>query len=137
MYEAIFEEVMSMPEDTPSWKEIAHLFEKGCNLRRWLNALNGKNVSIMNLVKERSIYLQEVLLYHPHGIGRCKLLDDFWWDGSTSDIVIFNACSLSEGIDGDHVHWSGPDPLPNIVETMLYFIVGDEAFTSKTWLMKP
>ncbi len=57
--------------------------------------------------------------------------------GSSSDAQIFNQCELKEAIEDRMIGFSPTDPLPDDDRLMPYFIIGDNAFALKTWLMKP
>ncbi len=57
--------------------------------------------------------------------------------GSSSDAQIFNQCELKEAIEDRTIVFPPEDPLPKDDRSMPYFILGDNAFTLKTWLRKP
>ncbi len=62
---------------------------------------------------------------------------DVGQNGSSSDTQIFNQCELKEVIKDRTIGFPPEDPLPNDDRPMPYFILGDDAFALKTWLMKP
>ena len=66
----------------------------------------------------------------------------FWVDvsgkGSSSDAHIYNNSELRPGLENDDiVGWPRPDPLPHDNQDVPYFLVGDDAFALRTYLMKP
>ncbi len=62
---------------------------------------------------------------------------DVGQNGSSSDAQIFNKCELKEGIEDGTIGFPPEYPLPKDNRQMPYFILGDNAFALKTWLMKP
>ncbi|XP_063859180.1 putative nuclease HARBI1 [Scylla paramamosain] len=59
-------------------------------------------------------------------------------NGSASDAHMFNHSELKEGLENANITgWPRPDPLPNNTQDVPYFIVGDDAFSLRTYLMKP
>ena len=58
-------------------------------------------------------------------------------EGSTSDAQLFNACELKQRLESETLGVPQPEPMPNDDEDTPYYIVADEAFALRTWLMKP
>ena len=57
--------------------------------------------------------------------------------GSCSDGQIFNACQLKRRIEDGRIGFPYPSPITQGGPDVLYFILADDAFALKTWLMKP
>ena len=58
-------------------------------------------------------------------------------NGSASDAQIYNNSELKEGLEnGAIMGWPRPSHLPNDTQDVPYFLVGDDAFSLMTYLMK-
>ena len=57
--------------------------------------------------------------------------------GSCSDAQIFNACQLNRKIEDGRIGFPDPAPITQAGRDVPYFILADDAFALKTWLMKP
>ena len=57
--------------------------------------------------------------------------------GSCSDAQIFNACQLKRRIEDGRIGFPNPAPITQGGRDVPYFILADDAFALKTWLMKP
>ena len=56
---------------------------------------------------------------------------------SSSDAQILNDCDLRSGIVGSTLDIPDAEPLPGDNRDMPYIFIGDDAFSLRTWLMKP
>ena len=57
--------------------------------------------------------------------------------GSCSDAQIFNACQLKKKIEDGRLGFPDPAPITHGCRDVPYFILADDTFAQKTWLMKP
>lgn len=58
--------------------------------------------------------------------------------GAASDAQIYSYSDLKYGLENSTIMgWPRPDPLPNDTQDVPYFIVGDDVFSLRTFLMKP
>ena len=132
-------EYLKCPTTPDEWKELEREFRIKWNAPYALGALDGKHVA---LKKPKNT----LALYHNYkgffSIVMLALVDGqykFRWvdvgtAGSCSDAQIFNASHLKRKIDDGF-----PDPVPITQggRDVPYFILADDAFALKTWLMKP
>ena len=58
-------------------------------------------------------------------------------NGSGSDGGVFNATALREALEDGTIGLPPPEPIAGGDRPVPYFIVGDDAFPLRTWLMKP
>ncbi|CAG2190044.1 unnamed protein product [Mytilus edulis] len=107
------DEVISCPTDPNDWRAIADEFQKRWNVPHACGALDGKHVAIRCPPKTGS-------LYHNY-----------------KDAQIYNASELKECLEDGTIGFPEPDPLPNDDQNMPYFLLGDDAFGLRTYLMKP
>lgn len=57
--------------------------------------------------------------------------------GSNNDAAIFNDSSLCRALEQDRLGLPRPSTLPNSNIRFPYFLVGDEIFALREWLLKP
>ncbi|XP_035660672.1 putative nuclease HARBI1 [Branchiostoma floridae] len=80
-----------------------------------------------------------------HSIVIMALVDanyKFLWanvgaEGSTSDAAIFQLSTLRQGLQEGTIGLPPPDDLPDDDRETPYYIIGDDAFPLREWLMKP
>ena len=60
-----------------------------------------------------------------------------WYSWILLRCQIFNACQLKRRIEGGRIGFPDPAPITQSGRYVPYFILADDAFALKTWLMKP
>ena len=134
-------EVMTFPSSEDDWKKIAEDFQQKWNLPHCLGALDGKHVAIRNWGGGSTYFNYKKF----HSIVIMAIADanykfisvEIGKEGSLSDTIIWNDSPLKASIEANTVNWPEADPMPNDNVNMPYFLVGDDAFGLKTYLMKP
>ena len=58
-------------------------------------------------------------------------------NGRVSDGGVFNGCTLRQALEDESINFPPPEPLPGDTRPINYFIVADDAFGLKHYLMKP
>jgi hypothetical protein len=57
--------------------------------------------------------------------------------GVNNDSYVFNTCAFSNGVEEDLFSIPGSSRLPNSDIDFPFFFVADDAFASRSWLLKP
>ena len=136
------DEVMVCPSTPEDWKIIADKFLTRWNFPHTCGALDGKHIAIRKPANSGSLY------YNYKGFFSVVLLAlvdaDYkfiWADlggaGSASDAQIFNASELKDCLENGTLGFPEPEPLPNDVEDVPFYFVGDDAFALRETMMKP
>lgn len=136
------QEVMPCPVTEEEWRPVEEKFRNRWNFPHAVGAIDGKHIRITCPANEGSTYFNYKGFY---SIVLMALVDGdykFLWvnvgtQGSASDAQIFNDCELKEALEDGSIGLPAPEPLPRDDRNMPYFIVGDDAFALRTWLMKP
>jgi hypothetical protein len=136
------DEVLSIPTTPEEWKAIAAQFANRWNFHHAVGAMDGKHIAIKCPRNGGSLYYNYKKF---HSIVLLALVDadyKFVWvdagaNGSASDAQVFNGCELKAAIQHNTIGFPEDDPLPGDDKPIPYFIVGDDAFALRTWLMKP
>ncbi len=124
------------------WTAIADLFSQKWQFHHALGALDGKHVAIQCPKKGGSLYYNYKGF---HSIVLLGLVDadyKFIWadvgtNGAASDAQIFTDSDLKVAIESNVTGFPPADLLPNDDRATPYFIIGDDAFSLRTWMMKP
>ena len=120
-------EYLRCPTTLDEWKELEREFRIRWNVPHALGALDGKHVALKKPKNSGALYhnykwfFSIVILALVDGQYKFRWVDA-GTAGSGSDAQIFNACQLKITQGGRDVP---------------YFILADDAFALKTWLMKP
>lgn len=144
--DAIVEEFQNEQLTTPTteaeWEEVAEKFSTRWNFHHTCGALDGKHIRIKNPKKAGSIYHNYKSFFSIVLLGLVDADYKFLWvnvgaDGSQSDCGIFNRSALEPALREDTLGFPRPRPLPHDDRDVPFFIVGDDAFPLRTYLMKP
>ena len=65
------------------------------------------------------------------------LFSAFSGDGACSDAQVYNDSELREAAEVDSLGFPDADPLPNGIQDVPYFFIGDDPFALSTTIIKP
>ena len=138
------DEVLQMPNTYEQWKTVAKVFEERWNFPHTIGAIDGKHVRIKNPSLAGSHYYNYKKFY---SIVLLALVDadykfmyiDVGAVGAESDGGVFAQTKLARLINTNEINLPPPEPLASDPDgpPIGYFMLGDDAFALKTWMMKP
>ena len=141
---AFGDEVLKMPRTPEEWKKVSQLFEEKWNFPHAVGAIDGKHVRIKSPIRSGSMYFNYKKFF---SIILLALVDadykfmyiDVGAVGSESDAGVFTQSRLAKLINNMQTQLPTAEPLPGNPEgpPVEYFLIGDDAFALKTWMMKP
>jgi hypothetical protein len=135
-------EVVDTPSNPDAWRVVSDQFGTRWNLPHACGALDGKHIAIKAPGDSGSLYHNYKGFF---SIILLALVDaDYKFmyvsvgaNGSTSDCAVFNDSDLKQVLEDGDAGMPPPEPLPADDRPMPYFLIGDDAFALKTWMMKP
>ena len=135
-------EVISIPITVEGWQAIAEKFEKKWNFPHCVGAIDGKHVAIKKPSKSGSLFFNykkffSIILLAIADADYRFIHVEVGREGSCSDTQVFNHSEMYEAFANNELHLPPPDEMTNDNERTPYFLLGDDAFALKTWLLKP
>jgi len=128
-----------MPSTQDEWKAVARQFGSRWNFHHCRGAIDGKHVAVKKPKKSGSLYYNYKVFFY---VVLLALVDanyslyNVWANGSSLDAGVFNRSTLRAALEDNTIGFSEPDPLPGDDRDFPYFIIGDDAFPLRNWLMK-
>ena len=135
-------EYLKCPTTPDEWKELEREFRIRWNVPHALGALDGKHVALKKPKNSGALYhnykgfFSIVMLALVDGQYKFRWVD-VGTEGSCSDSQIFNASQPKRRIEDGRIGFPDPAPITQGGRDVPYFILADDAFALKTWLMKP
>lgn len=136
------DEVVKTPSNPDEWRQLSDRFESRWNFPHTVGAIDGKRVAIRAPKDSGSLYYNYKGFFSIILPGVVDADYKFIWadigsNGSVSDCTVFNRSNLKDALEAGNMGFPPDEPLPQDDEPMPYFLVGDDAFPLRTWLMKP
>lgn len=135
-------EVMTCPSTPQGWKKIAEEFFERWNFPHVIGAIDGKHIAIRKPANSGSLYINYKKFFSIVLMGVVDANYRFIWvevgaNGSASDAQIFQSCEFRTKLDTGEHNLPQPEPITGCKKNLPYFLVGDDAFPMREWLMKP
>ena len=138
----VLDEAVLAPMTKDEWKAIPEEFQRCWNVPHACGALDGKHVAIKKPPHSGSKYFNNKGFF---SIVLLALVDAnyrfFWADvggvGSQSNAQIYNASELAEVLQSGEINLPVDEHLPNDDRPHPYFMLSDDAFALKSYMMKP
>ena len=134
-------EYLRCPTTPDEWKELEREFRIRCNVPHALGALDGRHVAVKKPKNTGALFHNCKGLF---SIVMLALVDGqykFRWvdvgtAGSCSYAQMFNASQMKRRIEDGRIDFPDPASITQGGRDVPYFILADDAFALKTWLMK-
>ena len=136
------QDMIKCPSTVQGWLQVAQRYGDRWNFAHAIGAIDGKHIRIRNPPKGKSDYYNYkkyfsiIMLAVVDADYRFMYLD-IGNPGSYSDAGIYNISDLLQAIQSGAANLPPSDTLLNDDQQMPYFLIGDDAFALKTWMMKP
>ena len=142
LYEELNREFLPCPTSEDKWLDVARGFARRWQFHNCVGALDGKHVRIKAPNKSGTVFYNykgyfSLVLFGLVDADYNFLYIDVGRQGSASDGGIFKSCSLRRRFDEGTLGLPQPTPLPGDDFPLPFYIIGDDAFPLKEWLMKP
>jgi hypothetical protein len=137
------DEMLSPPQTVAQWRQITENWYNRWNFPHVIGAIDGKHIACKAPANTGSDYFNykgffSVILLAVVSSDYKFLWIDVSGKGSSSDAHMYNESEFKEGLqNNDIVGFPQPDPLPGDTEDIPYYLVGDDAFALRTFMMKP
>jgi hypothetical protein len=142
LYTVLKTDYLSFPKHPNDWKKIAEDFWEKWQFPNTLGALDGKHITLRKPLNTGSTFYNYkgtfsiVLMALADAHYRFIYLD-VGRQGRISDGGIFSHCGLQKVINKGTINFPQPQPLPGDNTPIPFYMVGDEAFPLRNYLMKP
>ena len=143
IYNALSERYMRAPLTPEEWKAIAINFEEKWNMPHVIETIDGKHVRLKCPKNTGSFYYNykgffSLVLLAICDANYCFTLCDLVQYGSNNDSGVLLNSNMSKCIEENSLNIPESEALDGCrYDPLPYFLVGDEIFPLKEWLMRP
>ena len=137
------DEVMKLPNTPEEWKTVAKGFEERWNFPHAIGAIDGKHVRIRNPIRAGSTYYNYKKFFSMVLLALVDYKYNFTFIdvgavGAESDAGVFAHSRLYQLFNNTTANLPPAEPLPDDANgpDINYFMIGDDAFALKGWLLK-
>jgi hypothetical protein len=142
LYKVLRKKFFKCPTTTIEWKKVADGFFTKWQFPNCIGAIDGKHVILRKPYNTGSTFFN---YKHSFSIVLLGLVDydykfiyvNIGTQGRISDGGIFAASSLHHSLENKTLNIPHDSPLPGKNDPIPYFMIGDEAFPLRSYLMKP
>lgn len=131
------------PKKQADWLNIANGFETTWNLPHCVGALDGKHIALQCPQNSGSLYYNykgffSIVLMAVCDANYSFTLVDIGQYGSNNDSGVLSNSTMGKAFEDGTINFPASEHLPGCdLPSLPYFIVGDEIFPLKPWLMRP
>ena len=139
---AEYGDIVSLPNTEDGWTDLAEKFGSRWNFNNAIGAIDGKHIAIKAPKNSGSVYHNYKGFFSIILLGVVDADYKFTWvdvgaNGSTSDCAVFNNSDLKASLENNTLGLPPPKEFPGDTEPIPYFLIGDDAFPLRKWMMKP
>ena len=140
--QVLLQDYMSPPENEEQWKNIAQEFGNLLQFPHVVGAIDGKLVVIEAPAKSGTLYCNYKGTFSIVLLAVCDAkynftLVDVGQYGSNNDSGVLAQSKISSTFESNTLNLPESEVLPGTNLDIPYFLVGDEIFTLKPWLLRP
>ena len=139
----VLSKFIKAPKTPREWIQIAEDFDAKWNFPHCIGAIDGKHINIQAPANSGSMYFNYKKFFSIVLLAVCNAnyeftLIDVGDVGRQSDSGVYNNSNLGHAIDNNTLGRPSPEPISGYNSTKFpYTFVGDEAFSLKTYMMRP
>ena len=143
IWQVLKDKYVNPPQSASQWLHISREFESVWQLPHCIGAIDGKHIAIQCPKNSGSLYYNYkgwfsiVLMAVCDAHYNFTLLDVGQY-GSTNDSSVLNSSEMGKALENGNLNLPDPEHFPGCsLPHLPYFLVGDEIFALKPWLMRP
>ena len=143
IWKVLSDDYLRPPSTKEEWAPISQDFQDLWNLPHCIGAIDGKHISMDCPKNSGSLFYNYKGWFSIVLLAVCDAryfftLVDVGDFGSNNDSGILASSEMQKGFESNEFDLPSPSAIPGCkLEKVPYFLVGDEIFPLKTWLMRP